>query len=714
MGTIPVDYKHTSEFHTPPRPNRTLNSPSTIRPSRSPTRATSVPLSPVYRSALVEGSEDGAASPHRVTSSMAKRSARTRSGKKVPLLPLASEYTMSPTKSIKGSKQVLIPDEVLEEGGDEEEEDDEPPGLEPNPIAATQSMPELRESPERRPGPFLAFIPRILESEKTKRTQQQHKSSTSAGVRLATLTEHSAEQETEISSMSMGSREIREYKRLDKDIIEQREFKLTQVEHGLNPPGIFVNSQSQSDHGYSHSSGDRSAPIDIRLGRGAMRERMPTTLVVGTPSTVSEGSQPEKGSDMSLSQLARDGQALLQRSSPEEWTRTQSIAGTQLLTQILATQEVLEPTQDLGVTQDAHDIGMELEDGADEYPLMGPPQISPRKQKGYSESPKKPKENSVSPSKRRTHQDSSQTQKGFWSSSSGTSSSIPGLSMSVKEDVFMATAKSSGASGRDENNISQHSVSRGPRNQNASSTKTNNFELLSRPSPSKSFSVPTKSPTKQAAIPNGTSARSTRPPNLLRSSRPQNNNIPAIPPQGIQVYTTTSRFFPTMSEPIKPPPTTTMTNNKPVKAKTVPLKRNPLARRRSPAAIDRHLFEATPPDPEPAREADKGSAFERRFIEGSGLARDETLLVEDETQRVQQPPPTILSETAMRMDGMPAAKKTESIHSEAEESVVMDTDGEGVELLETLPLDDSRHREYEVPIHALTESPKVRSVAVNL
>jgi hypothetical protein len=625
---------------------------------------------------------------------MAKRSARNRSDKKTHLLPLASEYSGSPSKP-GGSKQMLITEDVEEEV----ESDDayETQALEPNPIAATQSMPELGESPKYHKKPFLAFLPRIIETENAKKTQRPGNTSDPK----VTLSELSAEQETE--SSSMGSRELMEYARdrLDKDMIDRREIRLTQVEPGLNPPGIFVNSQSQSDHGYSHpyshSSGDRASVVDGRRGLG---QRKPTTLVIGTPSTNSESSQPEKGFDVSLSQLTRDGKALLFRDSPEEWMRTQTVA---------VTQE-LAATQDLGVTQVAHEVGMGLtEDAVEEYLEMGPPQISPRKQKGYQQSPKKRNGSSVSP-QRKGYQDSSQQQKGFWSSSSGASSSIPGLSR--KEDMSMATSKSSG-----NNTISQNSVSRVTRNQNASHTKPNfptkNKESPSKPSPTKSNLVNVSKSPNKPGFPNG--LRSTRPPNPLRSSRPQDNNIPA--PTGIQAYGT-SRFFSSVPNPLKP--TMAMpAPTKPSKLAPNPLKRNPLVRRKSPAPFDQHLFDASPPDSLPVVQKEDKMAFERRILGGLGLSREETLPVE-ETQSPQAM--VTSSEPSRRIKGADVdadadadadvddlrVKHAESAHSEASESVIMDTDGEGVELLETLPLiEDTHHGEYEVPIHSMTESPEV-------
>jgi hypothetical protein len=569
---------------------------------------------------------------------------------------------------------MLVSEDVEEEV--EEDDVDEPQVLEPNPIAATQSMPELGESPEIHKRPFLAFLPRIIETENAKKTQRPN---CSEDPKL-TLTEHSAEQDTE--SSSMGSREMMEYARdrLDKDMMDRREFRLTQVEPGLNPPGIFVNSQSQSDHGYSHpyshSSGDRASFVDGRRGLG---QRKPTTLVVGTPSTNSESSQPEKGFDVSLSQLTRDGKALLFRESAEEWLRTQTVA---------ATQELIA-TQDLGVTQVAHEVGMGLtEDAVEEYLEMGPPQISPRKQKGYQQFPKKRNGSSVSPQKN-GYQDSSQQQKGFWSSSSGASSSIPGLSMTK-----------SSATHPGNNLISQNSVSRVTRNQNASPTKSNyptkNEESPSKASPIKSNPAKvSKSPSKPG-FPNG--LRSTRPPNPLRLSRPQDNNIPAPGSADVQVYTT-SRYFHSVPNPLKqtvevPVPT------KPSKSVPNPLKRNPLVRRKSPAAFDQHLFK-------PSSEEDK-MPFEQSLLGGSGLSREETLPVEE----TQSPQATLTSsEPSRRIKGGEAealhVKHAESAHSEASESVVMDTDGEGVELLETLPLDDAKHEEYQVPIHDMTESPEV-------
>ncbi|CAG8764794.1 5207_t:CDS:1, partial [Acaulospora colombiana] len=225
--------------------------------------------------------------------------------------PLASKRGLEPSPSkATGSRLPLALDEVDERSDDEHISPIEISSA----LAATRSMPELNESLERQEFP-IAFLHDLVENQK--KTQK--------GSAIQGSPERSTDAETQ---SSLSSREYRSWSRFHRGHAEASFRVMTQRAVGVNPPGITVHSQSQSDHAPHQNA--------FSEGRGdeLEEETQPVTLVVGTPSSTSEFSHSDKALDMS--QLRRDGQALL--NYPDD--------GTDIATQsIRASDEVLIPTQ---------------------------------------------------------------------------------------------------------------------------------------------------------------------------------------------------------------------------------------------------------------------------------------------------------------------------------------------------------------------------------
>jgi hypothetical protein len=371
---------------TPPhRPERSLN--AVVSPGKSPSRALSVPLEPVHRDALDYDSNIGSVSPHRATSAMARRSARKSSAKRKPNPSSTRAPETSPSKST-GSKLPLAVDEADEDSDNEQVS----PIDAPNPLTATRSMPELNESLEGQEYP-TAFLHDLIGNQK-----KAQKDST-----LQKSPERSTDAETQ---SSLSSREYRSWSRFHRSHGETSFRPMAQRAVGVNPPGITIHSQSQSDHAPSHRktlSDERDNELDD--------ETQPVTLVFGTPSSTSELSQSDKPLDMS--QLKRDGQALL--NLPDD--------GTDIATQsIRASDDILVPTQVVG--SDAPGIPG---DDEQEY-LIQALEVSPLKKRGY------------------------------YSSSSGTS--IPGLS--TMNETFSQHTPSIPASGGETVPSLPHNVIKNP------------------------------------------------------------------------------------------------------------------------------------------------------------------------------------------------------------------------------------------------------------
>ncbi|PVF97287.1 hypothetical protein CPB86DRAFT_459303 [Serendipita vermifera] len=333
----------------PPRPELSLH--ATVTPGKSPSRALSVPLGPVVRDTLGYEKATGTASPHRATSAIARRSARKPSGKRKPT-PISSKRAPepSPSKST-GSRLPLALDEADERSDDEQASPIETSSA----LAATRSMPELNESQDFP----IAFLHDLIENQKK----------TTKGSAVQGSPERSTDAETQ---SSLSSREYRSWSRFHRSHAEASFRPMAQKVFGVNPPGITVHSQSQSDHAPHQNAVSEGRDDELE------EETQPVTLVVGTPSSTSEFSQSDRPLDMS--QLRRDGQVLLHLQDDETDIATQSIR---------ASDDILVPTQvvNSGDHADGPVIsrgdGQEtLEESKNEY-LIQALEVSPRKQRGY-------------------------------------------------------------------------------------------------------------------------------------------------------------------------------------------------------------------------------------------------------------------------------------------------------------------------------------------
>ncbi|KAG8834324.1 hypothetical protein FRC17_009163 [Serendipita sp. 399] len=328
LETLPVEDDLHPGARIPPRPKGVSFIPRTS-PSKSPSRALSLPPESGHNSSLALRLED-VPEAHRAVSTMSKRSASSRKVQPVPLSNVRNGHRSSPSKQ---RQDTLV---FIDEGEGEGEVDQSQ--TVPNPIGATQSMPELRESPERHNFP-IAFLPNLIEHQKRTKQAVTYDFGVSSG------------EPDEPSSMSTWSHEYQAFSRYAGDA----GFRpLTQAVIGENPPGIMVHSQSQSQE-------------------GAFKKK-PTTLVVGTPSSTSESSQPERIWDSS--QLYKEGRALFQHDSEEEPIPTQSIGGTQ---ELVPTQLVYEAQ-----TAHAEEGGTRATDGREASPpLIQALKISPAKVRGH-------------------------------------------------------------------------------------------------------------------------------------------------------------------------------------------------------------------------------------------------------------------------------------------------------------------------------------------
>ncbi|KIM19555.1 hypothetical protein M408DRAFT_334357, partial [Serendipita vermifera MAFF 305830] len=493
---------------TPPKSAQRTRNSSTAGPS--PSRALSLPMDPVHRTTLTEGTDGDSLSPHRVTSAMAKRSANPGPARKVAPLPSSSRTGPSPSKAGTSRKGVIQEDEY----GADDEGVPSNESTQAHPLVATQSMPDLRESPQR-PFPVIAFLPNLIENQKRAVKALPPVIEASPGRSTA---------DTEASSESLASQKFEYYSRYARKQEKVIFRPLTQKPMGENPPGITVHSQSQSDHDYARSSGDYHVPDDRDLS-GSL-ERRATTLVVGTPSETSESSQPDRELDMS--QLYREGRSFMPDADEEELVPTQVVADSQDI-------ETLPLEEEVAVTQSVHEYEQTLSFSAPgtqntlefaAQTMVKTIDVSPRKAKP----------------------------KGFYSSSSGTSQSIPGLSNPDNSGSF-GTKPATRSPGK-------------------KVTQPDKDNVSAKPNPISVYQHPAKPP---QTSPRKTLTRTGRPSPLL-TSRPMNTNIPkevAVPG--------TVRPFGTLASADK------QTNKKPAPT----LKRGPglMRRKTPPAAVDLWLAE---------------------------------------------------------------------------------------------------------------------------
>lgn len=290
---------------TPPRSSH-LSLHATISVAKSPSRTQSLPTVSPERPALADAAEEAGGSLHRVSSAMAKRSAGPSSGRKPQPVSLSSPKKPSPIKTRKNTIE-------------ENDADDEGPSqASTNPISATQSMPELGESPQHRISP-ITLLPKVLRHQKPTPPQPiNHESSTRGG------------DDTQSSASSREFRTLSRYMRDDENKVSR---PLTQFIVGENPPGIFIQSQTQTQT-------QTQSQVDPSHEAGESLSHVPRTLVRGTPSETSETSQHE-----------RDWRAI----EHEELVPTQ----------------ILESTQELLPTQDATEFVetalVDTQDGAPMY-----------------------------------------------------------------------------------------------------------------------------------------------------------------------------------------------------------------------------------------------------------------------------------------------------------------------------------------------------------
>lgn len=483
---------------TPPKSaQRSRNATTTAGPS--PTRALSLPMTPTHRADLTETNEDGTAMSHKITSAMAKRSTANGSPRKV--VPLHSSKSPS-TSKYKAGKRAIRHEEEYGADGEAVASNE---SSQANPLGATQSLPDLRESRF----PIISFLPNLIENQKK-----------TVKAPLPPVVEVSPGRSTvgtETSSSSLSSQKFEYYARYAQKKETTIFRPLTQKPTGENPPGITVHSQSQSDHDYSHSSGDYHAP-DHRDFSGII-ERKGTTLVAGTPSETSESSQPER--DLDMSQLYREGRSFMPDATQEELIPTQIIAGSQDM-------ETLALDAEYAVTQEVQEHGQNLQ-----FPILGIKRVAELATvKTVDVSPRKSKP------------------KGFYSSSSGTSQSIPGLSNPDNEEAFGRVVRTK-----------------------STSPSKGSSEHSSKTVPIAVYRPVSNSP---KAFQSNTPTRTGR-PTALRAAPPPNVNIPQ-PVAPIN-----------LPRPFTGPPT----SDKPPKAPIGNLKRSTgLMRRKSPApVVDQWLAE---------------------------------------------------------------------------------------------------------------------------